>query len=589
MLFACFGLTVGLLPGTSLTLSPTGAAAVSGSAPGAAPTGQPSSSGGQAGRPGHPSDSTTTSPPSSTNTSTNTSTTDSATARASTTTTTTGRTPGGGSSSSGTASSTNLLTGARSTFAGTTGGWVAYGASLSWVSSPGQGADGSLAFTSTGTSAPLIASGSPQAGGLVAAAPGHVFEGSASFMAAGSAVAVQPVLGFYTGAGALVGYVWGQQTEVATGGWTALPGVVAITPASATSAALGFVVDSSSAGQRISMVSPSLESVPGGSPAVVGPLRTSGNAILDGNGHRLVLRGINAWGLEDSVDPPVLDEEQIVQAKEWGADMVRIPLGEQLWLSSSCDYSPGYVAAVDQMVNWVTSLGMVALLDLHYDAVGCDAPGQLPMADDPGSITFWQQVAARYAGNPLVAFDLYNEPYGISNSVWLSGGAVTANGVTYQAAGMQQLYDAVRSSGASNLVVVSGNDWANDVPGALLQGTNIAYAVHAYTCAGAAPPSCSTPDPYSPDALLDPWITFGRSQPVLVTEFGWPDQADGTYNQAVIAFAEAQGWGWSVFAFDGTTGGLFDLVSQMPADGPYEPSPSGMPVLAALTGLPSSP
>jgi len=153
---------------------------------------------------------------------------------------------------------------------------------------------------------------------------------------------------------------------------------------------------------------------------------------------------------------------------------------------------------------------------------------------------------------------------------------------------MQQLYDAVRSTGATNLVVVSGNNWANDVPSTLVRGTNIVYAVHAYTCPQGTPPSCTTPSPYDPSGLLGPWVSFGAGHPVLVTEFGWPSPFDGTYDRAVVSFARAQGWGWSAFVWDGTTSSPWSLVASMPASGPFEPSPSGMPLLAALSGLPSS-
>ena len=69
------------------------------------------------------------------------------------------------------------------------------------------------------------------------------------------------------------------------------------------------------------------------------------------------------------------------------------------------------------------------------------------MADSPGAITFWQEVATRYKDNPLVAFDLFNEPH-VPQSVWLDGGTLRPpTGRPSHAAGMQQLYDAVRGTG----------------------------------------------------------------------------------------------------------------------------------------------
>ena len=67
----------------------------------------------------------------------------------------------------------------------------------------------------------------------------------------------------------------------------------------------------------------------------------------------------------------------------------------------------------------------------------------------------------------------------------------------------------------------------------------------------------------------------------MVTEFGWPDKNDGTFIGNVINGAESKGWGWIAFAWDGTTYGLFDLITVSGTT--FEPSPAGMPVVAGLT------
>jgi hypothetical protein len=227
---------------------------------------------------------------------------------------------------------------------------------------------------------------------------------------------------------------------------------------------------------------------------------------------------------------------------------------------------------------------MVALLDLHFNTISsCGYAGQHVMADAPNSINFWSQVAARYEANPLVAFDLYNEPHDISDLVWRYGGNVTENGTSFEAAGMQQLYSAVRGQGASNLVFVSGNDWANRVPAtAPLSGYNIVYGVHAYTCPETAPPGCTTPNPYDPSSILGSWVVPSWYYPVMVTEFGWPDQNDGRYITNVVNYARSHGWGWDVFAWDGTTSGQFNLLADVGPGSSYEAKPTGM---AVLTGL----
>lgn len=490
--------------------------------------------------------------------------------------------------------STNLLSGRQSTFGGTTGGWSGGNASLSWTARPATGSTGSLVVTATTNQPESAWSGPASSSDLTPATPGRLYTGKASVLSGPPSVTVVDVIGFYSATGQVLTSVWGTGVSITSSDWRTLPTVAAIAPPSTASTVLGVIAYTSLPGERVFIDSPYLADPPSaGSQPVAGPLHTSGNQILDAKGKRVDLHGVVLDGLESKPSPDVITEQSVLQAKVWGANIIRLPLGEQFWLSSSCDYVSSYQNTVGQVVNWITSLGMVALLDLHSNTVGtvgpfglCQPGGPHNMADEAQSPIFWSQVAARYGDNPLVAFDLYNEPHNISDSVWLNGGTTidTESLAVYQTAGMQQLYDAVRSTGAQNLVFISGNNWANTVPATLVRGDNIVYAVHAYTCPDAAPPACGSSSPYDPSSILDNWIGPSASIPVMVTEFGWPSLYDGTYNANVISFARAQGWGWIAYSWGAGDDGPFSLVSQSPPTGPYEPTPSGGPVLLALWG-----
>lgn len=506
----------------------------------------------------------------------------------------------------------NLLTGDQASFTSSTGGWSASGANVSWTPSVGDSSPGALVLTATGTQGMSAASGVPppglaqqllgssDPGGLVPATPGTVYAGGAAVEAATASQAVEPLLAFYGSSGDLISTVFGPGTEAQVTGsttetqpsaWTEATAVSALAPSSTAWVALVVDVPTTTTGDVVYLDDAWILSTSDEAPAVTGPLHTSGNQIVDANGRPVTLRGVVLQGLEASSTAPGVTYRSVLEAKAWGANFIRLPLGEQFWLSTNqnCDYDPNYESRVDQVVNWITSLGMVVLLDLHYNTVApagtCEVGAQHDMADASQAIPFWSQVAARYAANPLVAFDLYNEPHGISDAVWLNGGTTTDayGGETYVAAGMQQLYSAVRSTGADNLVFISGNNWANDVPSALVSGINIVYAVHAYTCPASAPPSCTNSSPYDPSQILNGWVGLSASQPVVVTEFGWPSQSDGTYNANVISYATSHGWGWSAFAWEQLTyPSAWDLAATWLSDGTAVPSPSGMPVLCAL-------
>ena len=359
-------------------------------------------------------------------------------------------------------SAPNLLTGDQASFAGTTGGWAGSNAILT------PGADSSsLRVTGTALAWAAAWSALPPSGRPTPATPGDKYTGDAtveeSFL---SPATVGDALVFFNSAGTVLNAVWGQAITPTASTWSTLPEVVAMAPASTAYVALVVISYSASLGQGFQIESPVLNvlKAPATAPSVVGPLSTSGNQIMQANGQPVTLRGLVMPGLEQkgTLAGTGVSEQAVVEAKDWGANFVRVPLGEQFWLSSNCDYVPGYVSTVDQVVKWITSLGMVALLDLHTNTVGgCQAGTEHNMADESQAPTFWSEVAQRYGNptspeySPLVAFDLYNEPHNVSDAVWLNGGKTTdsVGGQTYQAAGMQQLYNSVRAGGVRKLGV----------------------------------------------------------------------------------------------------------------------------------------
>jgi hypothetical protein len=88
--------------------------------------------------------------------------------------------------------------------------------------------------------------------------------------------------------------------------------------------------------------------------------------------------------------------------------------------------------------------------------------------------------------------------------------------VSYRAVGMQQLYDAVRATGARNLVLVAGLDWAYDLSGVgrgyRIAGTNLAYDTHVYVQWHSTAPDWDAHFGY-----------LTKSYPVTATEFGSTD------------------------------------------------------------------
>jgi endoglucanase len=466
--------------------------------------------------------------------------------------------------------STNLLHGDTASLSKGTGSWLPRQSKL-W-----RPVRGVLAMTSTSSSWTGAAASK---GAMSPATPNRVYSGTMKVRAARQTRLAQATLTFYDRTGRTLVSLRGQTVKEFAKSWTGTVPVVGLAPPGAAFVTVGEVVSGVKVGEVHFLTKPVLTAAPQLRRGLTGPLRTSGNTVYDAKGP-IVLQGIHRRGLELSDGAPITSAE-LLQARRWGATMVRLSVSSAYWLPLNCYYDPAYAAKVDQAVKAVTALGMVALVDLHTNTLGpCGVVHQQLMADN-SAIDFWHQVAYRYRTNPLVAFDLYNEPHWISDEIWLHGGLVVPTGGTppFVAAGMQQMYDAVRSTGANNLVIVTGNDWGNRLPDTLVTGTNIVYGAHIYTCP-ISPEKCS-PDGMNPTRVLKNWVPASATVPIAVTEFGWPAQSDGRYSNSVIGFARTHHWGWVAFAWDGHTDSGFSLVAtQTPA---YEPTPSGMPVLGALS------
>ena len=145
------------------------------------------------------------------------------------------------------------------------------------------------------------------------------------------------------------------------------------------------------------------------------------------------------------------------------------------------DEGKAYRALVEPGRRALCRAGCYVILDLHWSDAGewGKQIGQHVMPDQ-NSVEFWKSCATAYKNHPAVIFDLYNEPHDVTWDVWQNGGQVTREGdatqtpaKTYQAVGMQALLDTVRATGAKNVVIVGGLDWAYDMSGSW-QGKQLA-------------------------------------------------------------------------------------------------------------------
>lgn len=224
----------------------------------------------------------------------------------------------------------------------------------------------------------------------------------------------------------------------------------------------------------------------------------------------------------------------------WSANTVRVALNQDFWLQD-CQ---GYQATVASNIQAIRAQGMIALLDLHWSDKGVlgSTAAQQCMADS-NSVTFWQQLAAKYKGDSGVWFELYNEPHDITSDQWLNGGSACG----FQTVGMQALYQAVRGAGANNIVVATGNGYGQHLEGLpLVQGANVAYATHPYAN---DPQSGGDPNSWSASDWDNRFGFMSKKAPLIATEFGRRSCGTSTYDQGILDYFRSHGIGYTTWAW----------------------------------------
>jgi len=220
-------------------------------------------------------------------------------------------------------------------------------------------------------------------------------------------------------------------------------------------------------------------------------LSVSGNKIVDSAGRTVYLRGFSHSSPEyspiypgstqfyDDATPYLMD-----RSARLGANMIRIPLNQAAWLGTVAGNESvtgaNYRAAIVALVTAARSYGLYVIVELHWndprptpDTTYQGSQQQMP--DRQNSLAFWTSVATQFKADTGVILELYNEPNVVNWSEWLNGGKsisyFNTNGSgaismstlglpDWTTAGMQELVNTVRATGATNIIVVNGLNYS---------------------------------------------------------------------------------------------------------------------------------
>jgi len=288
-------------------------------------------------------------------------------------------------------------------------------------------------------------------------------------------------------------------------------------------------------------------------------LHVSGNRIYNYVNQEVRLRGVNRPGTEYSCvqygkifDGPT-DQASIDKMRDWKMNAVRVPLNEDCWVGKDgVDPTLGgtnYQNAIVNYVNLLTQNSIAVIVDLHWASNGSSATAhaQLAMPSRATAPDVWVSIATAFKSNSAVLFDVYNEPFPDYNAwdttdawnCWKNGGQCP--GIAFEAAGMDELVAAIRSTGATNIVMISGIQYATSLVRFMEfkpDDDQLAAAVHVYDFNFCTSAGC--------------WDTYWRpvfeNIPLIAGETGQTDcSTDFMYD--FMHYADANGIGYLAWAW----------------------------------------
>lgn len=150
------------------------------------------------------------------------------------------------------------------------------------------------------------------------------------------------------------------------------------------------------------------------------------------------------------------DKRECDLMKAFGANVLRIQVGQPTIDPESPLYHPDYPAMIDRRVREALDSGFVVSLSLQWQKP--DSAQKQPRPDT-NSQKIWQKLATTWGDDTRVIFELYNEPNGPTSAenwqLWLHGGAYPEN-PSGKTVGIQTLIDTVRGAGAKNVLLLPG-------------------------------------------------------------------------------------------------------------------------------------
>ncbi|MFC0534127.1 cellulase family glycosylhydrolase [Phytohabitans kaempferiae] len=264
--------------------------------------------------------------------------------------------------------------------------------------------------------------------------------------------------------------------------------------------------------------------------AAVG-LHISGTNIVEANGQRFVMRGVNhphVWFTGQT--------RAFADIKALGANTVRVVLGSGKRWGPSTD--------VAQVIALCKQNRLICVLEVH-DTTGYGEEGAAASLDE--AVTYWiSQKSALVGQENHVVINIGNEPIGNQNAGQWTAATTAA---------IQRM----RTNGFEHLLMVDGPNWGQDWQYVMRDNAqtilnadsqrNTVLSIHMYAVFNTAA------------SIVDYLNRFqANGWPLVIGEFGWRFNSGEVDHDTILAEANARGLGYLAWSWSGNTDPILDMT-----------------------------
>lgn len=266
-------------------------------------------------------------------------------------------------------------------------------------------------------------------------------------------------------------------------------------------------------------------------------LKVVGNQIQNSAGAQVILKGVNIADPEHlntkTWERPNTTARSIASlaTDQYFAQILRLPIlpgnanyPNEGFFSTTNGWDNYFNKHIAPLVQELTEKGIYVIIDLHYIS---DYDMLYPEVE-----AFWKYMAPKFANNPYVFYEIFNEP--INPNDW----AVWKNTIA------QPIVNIIRNLAPNNIIMVGGPNWSSNMAPASTNpiiGTNIVYIAHVY--------SNQTPSMWD-----SRYAALAGKFPLFISEWGFEtggtEGGDLNYGEQFESWMRFHNVGWTAWSFD---------------------------------------